>query len=128
MAGVGSLSASGAPTAIFTWWQRERCIWPRWRRECGTKALASIGLPSVADHAITGMNQLERELKEIMAKGYAFEDQEFRMEVMGVVAPIYDSRNRLTGCVGAAAVFSLEINDRKGLGWQIPKIIQQILS
>jgi len=90
------------------------------------KVLSAIGLPSVTEQPITRMDWLEEELKGIMEAGYAFEDQELRTGVRRVLAPIYDSRNRLAGCVGAAAIFNLEINDIEGLDRQILKTAQQI--
>lgn len=91
------------------------------------KVLSAIGLPSVTEQTITRMDRLEEELKGIMETGYAFEDQELRTGVRRVVAPIYDSRNRLAGCVGVAAtIFSLEMNDIEGLGRQVVETAQKI--
>jgi len=84
------------------------------------KVLSAIGLPPVTEHTITRMDQLEKELTRIKQKGYAFEDQELRKGVRRIVAPIYDHRNRLSGCIGVAAtIFSLEMGDRKDLGRQV---------
>jgi len=91
------------------------------------KVLSAIGLPSVTEQTIPRMDRLEQELKGIRKTGYAFEDQELRTGVRRVVAPIYDSRNRLAGCVGVAAtIFSLEMNDIGGLGLQVVETAQQI--
>jgi DNA-binding IclR family transcriptional regulator len=91
------------------------------------KVLSAIGPPSVTEQTITRMDRLEEELKGIMEKGYAFEDQELRTGVRRVVAPIYDSRNPLAGCVGVAAtIFSLEMNNIEGLGRQVVETAQQI--
>lgn len=91
------------------------------------KVLSAIGLPPVTEHTIIRMDRLEAELKGIKQKGYAFEDQELRKGVRRIVAPIYDHRNRLAGCVGVAAtIFSLEINDIEGLARQIMETARQI--
>jgi DNA-binding IclR family transcriptional regulator len=91
------------------------------------KVLSAIGLPPVTESTITRMDELEEELKGIMEKGYAFEDQELRKGVRRIVAPIYDYRNRLIGCIGiAATIFSLEINDIEGLSRQIMETAKQI--
>ena len=91
------------------------------------KVLSAIGLPPVTERTITRMDELEEELKGIMEKGYALEDQELRKGVRRIVAPIYDYRNRLTGCVGVAAtIFSLEMNDMADLGRQVKETAQQI--
>jgi len=81
------------------------------------KVLDKIGLPAVTEHTITDMNELETELLEVKKNGYAFEDQELRKGVRRVVAPIYDFRNDLAGCIGiAATLFSFELEDREYLG------------
>jgi DNA-binding IclR family transcriptional regulator len=91
------------------------------------KVLSAIGLPPVTGRTITRMDQLEEELKGIMEKGYAFEDQELRKGVRRIVAPIYDYRNHLAGCVGVAAtIFSLETGDIADLGRQVMKTAKQI--
>lgn len=91
------------------------------------KVLATIGLPPVTEHTITDINQLEEELIGIREKGYAFEDQELRKGVRRIVAPIYDHRNHLVGCVGVAAtIFSFEMDDRDSLGRQVVETANQI--
>jgi len=91
------------------------------------KVLATIGLPPVTEHTITDMDQLEEELIGIREKGYAFEDQELRNGVRRIVAPIYDHRNHLIGCVGVAAtIFSFKMDDRENLGRQVVETANQI--
>jgi len=91
------------------------------------KVLSAIGLPPVTEHTITRMDRLEEELSGIMEKGYAVENQELRRGVRRIVAPIYDHRNRLAGCVGVAAtIFSLEMNDIEGLAREIMETARQI--
>ena len=91
------------------------------------KVLSAIGLPPVTEHTITLMDQLEKELTEIKRKGYAFEDQELRRGVRRIVAPIYDHRNHLAGCIGVAAtIFSLEIDDKEDLCRQVVKTADRI--
>ena len=91
------------------------------------KVLSAIGLPPVTEHTITSMDQLEKELAGIKQKGYAFEDQELRKGVRRIVAPIYDHRNHLAGCIGVAAtIFSLEIDNRKDLGRQVVETADRI--
>ncbi len=91
------------------------------------KVLATIGLPPVTEHTITDINRLEEELIGIREKGYAFENQELRKGVRRIVAPIYDHRNHLIGCVGVAAtIFSFEMDDRESLGRQVVETANQI--
>jgi len=81
------------------------------------KVLDKIGLPAVTEHTITDINELETELLKVRKDGYAFEDQELRKGVRRIVAPIYDFRNDLAGCIGiAATLFSFELEDRYYLG------------
>ncbi len=81
------------------------------------KVLDKIGLPAVTEHTITDINELETELLKVRKDGYAFEDQELRKGVRRIVAPIYDFRNDLAGCIGiAATLFSFELEDRDYLG------------
>ena len=81
------------------------------------KVLDKIGLPAVTENTITDMNELEMELLKVKKEGYAFEDQELRKGVRRIVAPVYDFRNDLAGCIGiAATLFSFELEDREYLG------------
>jgi len=55
------------------------------------------------------------------------EDQELRKGVRRVVAPIYDHRRHLAGCIGVAAtIFSLERDDIADLGQQVVETARQI--
>ena len=81
------------------------------------KVLEKIGLPAVTEHTITDLKKLEENLSQIRESGYAFEDQELRKGIRRVVAPIFDHRNNLAGCIGiAATVLSFELKDREYLG------------
>ena len=91
------------------------------------KVLDKIGLPAVTEHTITDINKLEAELLKVRKEGYAFEDQELRKGVRRVVAPIYDFRNSLVGCIGVAAtLFSLELEDREYLGQMVMETAARI--
>jgi len=81
-----------------------------------SEALQKIGLPMITKYTITDAGRLEKELSDIRANGFAFEDQELRVGVRRVVAPIYDSHGKLAGCIGIASpIFSFSIEDRKEL-------------
>jgi len=91
------------------------------------KVLDKIGLPAVTEHTITDMNKLEAELLKVRKEGYAVEDQELRKGVRRVVAPIYDFRDNLAGCIGiAATVFSFELKDVEELGTIVKKTADKI--
>lgn len=81
------------------------------------EVLQKIGLPRVTKNTITSFKNLERDLKGIRSKGYAFEDQELRKGIRRVAAPIYNYRNELAGCLGiAATVLSFESTQVKYFG------------
>ena len=89
--------------------------------------LDKIGLPAVTEHTITERSKLEEELLSIQEDGYAFEDQELRKGVRRIVAPIYNFRNNLAGCIGiAATLFSFELEDRARLGRIVIKTANRI--
>lgn len=93
------------------------------------KVLEKIGLPAVTEHTLTDMDKLEEDLLKVREDGYAFEDQELRKGVRRVVAPVYDFRNELAGCVGiAATVFSFELKDRKYFGRMVMESAKGISS
>ncbi len=63
----------------------------------------------------------------VKKNGFAFEDQELRKGVRRVVAPIYDFRDNLAGCIGVAAtLFSLELEDREYLGRMVKEMANRI--
>jgi DNA-binding IclR family transcriptional regulator len=87
-------------------------------REPGKRneALQKIGLPMITKHTITDAERLEKELSDIRANGFAFEDQELRVGVRRVVAPIYDSHAKIAGCIGIASpIFSFAYEDKREL-------------
>lgn len=93
------------------------------------KVLEKIGLPAVTEYTIVDMKELEEDLSRVRENGYAFEDQELRKGVRRVVAPIYDYRNDLAGCIGiAATVFSFELKDRERFGQMVKETAARISS
>jgi DNA-binding IclR family transcriptional regulator len=80
------------------------------------EVLRKIGLPMVTKYTIANVERLERELSDIVANGFAFEDQELREGVRRAVAPIYDSHGKLAGCIGiASTIFSFTDEDKDDL-------------
>jgi len=89
--------------------------------------LEKIGLPAVTNFTTTDISKLEKELNTVIKNGYAFEDQELRKGVRRVVAPIYNFRDDLTGCLGiAATVLSFELDDREYLGEAVKDVAAKI--
>lgn len=89
--------------------------------------LEKIGLPAVTKFTTTDISKLEKELNTVIKNGYAFENQELRKGVRRVVAPIYNFRNHLAGCIGiAATVLSFELDDRDYLGKTVKDVAAEI--
>ena len=89
--------------------------------------LKKIGLPAVTEHTITDVGTLEKELKNVISNGFAFEDQELRKGVRRVAAPIYDNQNKIAGCISIAApIFSFELDDVNKLGMLAKKTADEI--
>ena len=94
-----------------------------------SRVLEKIGLPAVTDRTITSMERLERELSEVIEKGYATEDQELRREVCRIVAPIYEHNGLIAGCLGIAApAFRLARQDWDRIGRCVKEIAQRVTS
>ena len=89
--------------------------------------LDRIGLPAVTPWTITDRDALERELAEVLDRGYAREDQELRRGVRRVAAPIYHRDRRVAGCLSIAApIFRLGPNDWSRLGQGLAATTAQI--
>ncbi|OQW96817.1 MAG: hypothetical protein BWK74_07660 [Desulfobacteraceae bacterium A6] len=89
--------------------------------------LSKIGLPSITEYTITDLNELEEEVSMVQKDGYAFEDQELRIGVRRIAAPIFDFRSELAGCIGIAApIFSFSSNDRDKFGKMAVEAAQKI--
>lgn len=64
--------------------------------------IRKCGLKKFTENTITDLEKLKKELKEVRLKGYAFDDQEVRLGVRRIAAPIFDSSNQLAGVIGIA--------------------------
>ena len=60
------------------------------------------GLKKFTENTITDAEKLKEELKEIRANGYAFDDQEVRLGVRRIAAPIFDHSKKIAGVIGIA--------------------------
>jgi len=67
-------------------------------REKLRRAVKKLGLPRLTIHTIHSLEQLEKEVDEVQAMGYAYDFEELREGVCRVSAPIYDRENRILGC------------------------------
>jgi len=60
------------------------------------------GLNKYTENTITEINTLKKELRKIRLNGYAFDDQEVRLGVRRISAPIFNYSNQLVGTIGIA--------------------------
>jgi len=60
------------------------------------------GLNKYTENTITEIDALKKELRKIRLNGYAFDDQEVRLGVRRISAPIFNYSNQLVGAVGIA--------------------------
>ena len=91
------------------------------------KVLAKIGLPAITKFTLTDMNELEKDLVEVRKRGFAFEDQELRMGLRRVAAPIYDLHEDLVGCLSiAATIFSFDLEDTHLFGQMVKDVANKI--
>ncbi|HIE43719.1 MAG TPA: IclR family transcriptional regulator, partial [Candidatus Omnitrophica bacterium] len=80
------------------------------------------GLKKYTENTITDVDKLKKELKEIRSSGYAFDDQEVRLGVRRIAAPIFDHSNNLAGVVGIAGpTFRI----RKGRINELARMVKQ---
>lgn len=71
-------------------------------REKLERVMRRMGLPKITENTITKFQDLERELKGVKGKGYAFDDQEMRMGVCRIAAPVYREDRSVAACLGVA--------------------------
>jgi len=89
--------------------------------------LNKIGLPAVTEHTITNLSELEDNLSVVQKNGYAFENQELRIGVRRIAAPIFSFRGKLVGCIGIAApIFSFRSKDKAKFGKMAVKAAKRI--
>src|SRR5581483_5701778 len=71
----------------------------------------SAGLPASTRNTITSLPALKKELARVRAQGYAIDDQETGIGILGVAAPVFDHNAELVGAVGVGgAVFEMDHN------------------
>jgi len=85
--------------------------------------LRERGLKKFTENTITDAEKL----KEIRAKGYAFDDQEVRLGVRHIAAPIFDHSKKLAGVIGIAGPTFRMRRGRKGeLGRMVKQAAEEI--
>ncbi len=71
-----------------------------------------MGMPRITQYTIGSWEDLEKEMRLVRERGYAFDDQEMRMGVFRIAAPVYDHKEKVVACLGVAGP-SFRINPEK---------------
>ncbi|MGQ9629451.1 MAG: IclR family transcriptional regulator [bacterium] len=64
--------------------------------------LKNIGLPKITDKTITDVLALREDLKRIRDRGFGYDDQECRVGVRRIAAPIFDHQGLVRAAIGIA--------------------------
>jgi DNA-binding IclR family transcriptional regulator len=91
------------------------------------RVMDRMGLPRITEHTITDFQVLEKELKAAKKNGYALDEQEMRMGVVRVSAPVYDKKGKVVACLGVAAPsFRITAQNRDKIGKWSKKLAQEL--
>ena len=91
------------------------------------RVMDRMGLPRITDHTITDFQDLEEELKAVRKDGYAVDEQEMRMGVVRISAPVYDKKGRVVACLGVAAPsFRITTENHDKIGKWSRKLAQEL--
>jgi DNA-binding IclR family transcriptional regulator len=74
--------------------------------------MGQMGLPRITEFTVSTFEDLEREATQVRKQGYAFDNQEMRLGVFRIAAPVYDQRASVTACLGIAGP-SFRIDEKK---------------
>ncbi len=86
-----------------------------------------LGLPRITDYTITDFQVLEKELKTVRGNGYASDDEEMRIGVVRISAPVYDKEGKVVACLGAAVPsFRMNARKRKMIGKWSKELAQEL--
>ncbi len=85
------------------------------------------GLKKHTKNTITDIDELKKELKQVRSNGYAFDDQEVRLGVRRIAAPIFDHSNQLAGVIGIAGpTFRVRKDRVDNLGVMVKQVAKNI--
>jgi len=85
------------------------------------------GLKRFTENTITDAEKLKEELKEIRAKGYGFDDQEVKLGVRRIAAPIFDHSEKIAGVIGIAGpTFRMRRERKEELGRMVKQAAEEI--
>jgi DNA-binding IclR family transcriptional regulator len=96
-------------------------------REKLKRVMSRMGLPKITENTITRFRDLERELKQVKKNGYAFDDQEMRMGVCRIAAPVYRGSGNVTACLGVAGpAFRVTPESHEAIGKHTTALAHQL--
>lgn len=82
-----------------------------------TEYIKNTKLLKITEKTIINLNVLEQQLAGIRNKGYAFDDQEIRMGIRRISAPVFDLHGKLAAVIDIAGpVFRIYLKDVDKLG------------
>jgi DNA-binding IclR family transcriptional regulator len=91
------------------------------------RVMDRMGLPRITEHTITDFQVLEKELKAARKKGYALDEQEMRIGVVRISAPVYDKKGKVVACLGVAVPsFRITAENREKIGKWSKKLAQEL--
>ena len=86
-----------------------------------------MGLPKITEHTITGFEALKKELETVRKNGYAYDEQEMRIGVVRIAAPVYDKKGRVVACLGVAAPsFRFDSQNHEKVGTWATKLAREL--
>ncbi|MCD6408195.1 IclR family transcriptional regulator [bacterium] len=89
--------------------------------------LEKIPLKKITDYTITDISELRREIEKIRKRGWAFDNQEARVGVRRIAAPIFDFKGNLAGIIGIAGPsFRIKKEKIKKFGELVKNIAESI--
>jgi DNA-binding IclR family transcriptional regulator len=91
------------------------------------RVMDRMGLPRITEHTITDFQVLEKELKAFRKNGYSLDEQEMRIGVVRIAAPVYDKKGKVVACLGVAAPsFRITAQNRDKIGKWSKKLAQEL--
>lgn len=89
--------------------------------------MTRMGLPKITEHTITRFDVLEKELRSVLAHGFASDTEEMRAGVCRIASPVYDKTGKVVACLGIAAPsFRIQKGEYKRIGNIIKDLSQEL--
>ena len=91
------------------------------------RVMDRMGLPKITQSTITRFKDLEKDLERVKKNGYAFDDQEMRIGVCRIAAPVYDPTGKVVACLGVACPsFRITTKKLEKIGEWTKKLAQKL--